>query len=320
MAGLTDVSGIKVGHAQDLKAATGLTVILCPDGAVGGMTVRGGATSIRQAGVLNAGHMVEVVHAVLFTGGSAFGLDAAAGVMSFLEESGVGLEVGEVKVPIVPAAVIFDLGLGDPKVRPDAAMAFEACRAASAGPVEMGSVGVGCGASVGKLHGITQATKGGLGSASVTGPDGLVVGGLLVTNAFGDIVDPETGRIIAGAREAPNSSKMVDTEARIRAGENYTRFAQSNTTLGLVATNARFDREGCCRLARLAELGLTRTIRPYGTLFDGDLVIVLSLGQVEADLHTVGLLASQVLARSALQGVRQADGLGLVPAYRDLAG
>ncbi len=322
MSGLTDVPGIEVGHAEDLEAATGLTVILCPGGAVGGRSVRGGSTSMRQMGALTPGHAVSQVHAVLLTGGSGFGLGAAQGVLDYLEERGVGFDVGVTRVPIVPCAALFDLKLGDAFTRPGPEMAEQACRNAAAGAVAEGSVGAGCGATVGKLYGVNQATKGGLGTASVFGPRGLIVGGLVAVNSFGDVVDPKTGLVRAGARTSPDGKEFADTEARIKAGETTNPWSPENTTLALVATNARLTRSGCMRMAQMAELGLSRVIRPYGTMPDGDLVIALSVpGEtegVEADIHTLGLLAAEVLERAVIRAIEKADGLGLILAAKDL--
>ncbi len=318
MSGLTDIDGFLVGHAHDLKAVTGCTVVLCPEGAVGGLAITGGSTSTRQVGGLTPGHVVDKVHAVLFTGGSAFGLDAAAGVMSYLEEQGVGFDVNVTRVPIVPTAALFDLKLGDAKVRPDPAMARQACLNANGGEIAQGSVGAGCGATVGKLHGLEQATKGGVGTASLRAKDGLIVAGLVALNAFGDIRHHETGEIIAGARTAPDSNRFVDTEAHLMETCEEVPHAFRNTTLALVVTNAKLNRSACMRMARSSAQGLFRVIRPYGTLFDGDLVIALSQGELEADPHTLGLMGARVLARAVNNAVMEADGLGLIPAYRDL--
>ena len=318
MGGLTDIKGILVGQAHNEKAATGCTVVLCPEGAVGGVAITGGSTSTRQMGGLTPGHVVDRVHAVLFTGGSAFGLDAAAGVMNYLEEQGVGFDVGVARVPIVPTAALFDLKLGEAKVRPDPEMAAQACRAANDGEIAQGSVGAGCGATVGKLNGPEQATKGGLGTASLKGRDGLIVSGLVALNSFGDIRHYETGKIIAGARTSPESKVFTDTEAHLLETCNEVPHAFRNTTLALVATNAKLTRSGCVRMARAAAQGLARVIRPYGTLFDGDLVIALSRGELEADPHTLGLMGGRVLAESVGNAVMEADGMGLIPAYRDL--
>lgn len=318
MGGLTDIKGFSVGHAHDLEGATGCTVVLCPEGAVGGMAIFGGSTSTRQVGGLTPGHVVDRVHAIMFTGGSAFGLDAAAGVMSFLEEKGVGFDVNVARIPIVPSAALFDLKLGDPKVRPTPEMARLACGNAHDGEIAQGSVGAGCGATVGKLHGLEQATKGGLGTSALKGSEGLIVAGLVALNSFGDIRDQETGEIIAGARTAPDSKEFVDTEAYLLKTCNDVPHAFRNTTLALVATNAKLNRSGCMRMATAAAQGLAGVIRPYGTLFDGDLVMALSLGELEADPHTLGLMGGRVLARAVNNAVKEADGLGMIPAYKDL--
>lgn len=319
MGGLTDINGFRVGHAHDRKAATGCTVVLCPEeGAVGGMVITGGSTSTRQVGGLTPGHVVDRVHAILFTGGSGFGLDAASGVVGFLEEKGIGFDVGVTKVPSVPTAALFDLKLGDHTVRPGPEMGRQACLEATEGEIAQGSVGAGCGATVGKLHGLEQATKGGLGTASFKGRDGLVVAGLVALNAFGDIRHHQTGDIIAGARKAPDSKDFVDTEAHLLATGGEVPHAFRNTTLALVATNAKLNRSGCIRMAQAAAQGLSRVIRPYGTIFDGDLVIALSNGELEADIHTLGIMGGMALAQAVNNAVMEADGLGLIPAYQDL--
>ena len=319
MSGLTDINGFLVGHAHDKKAATGCTVVLCPEeGAVGGMVIMGGSTSTRQVGGLTPGHVVDRVHAILFTGGSGFGLDAASGVVNCLEKRGIGFDVGVTRVPSVPTAALFDLKLGSSTVRPDAEMGRRACLAAAAGEIEQGSVGAGCGATVGKLHGLEQATKGGLGTAAMKGRNGLIVAGLVALNAFGDIRHAETGEIIAGARTAPESKEFVDTEAHLLKTSGEVPHAFRNTSLALVATNAKLNRSGCIRLAQAAAQGMARVIRPYGTIFDGDLVIALSNGELEADIHTLGIMGGQVLAETVNNAVIEADGMGLIPAYRDL--
>ena len=319
MSGLTDISGFRVGHAHDIKAATGCTVVLCPEeGAAGGMVITGGSTSTRQVGGLTPGHVVDRVHAILFTGGSGFGLDAASGVVNCLEERGIGFDVGVTKVPSVPTAALFDLRLGDHTVRPGPEMGRQACLAASDGEIAQGSVGAGCGATVGKLKGIEQATKGGLGTASIKGRGGLIVAGLVALNSFGDIRHHETGEIIAGARTAPDSMEFVDTEAHLLETSGEVPHAFRNTTLALVATNAKLNRSGCIRMAQAAAQGLARVIRPYGTIFDGDLVFALSHGELEADIHTLGLMGGLALAKAVNNAVMEADGLGLIPAYQDL--
>jgi L-aminopeptidase/D-esterase-like protein len=315
---ITCVPGFAVGHASDFVNLTGCSVILCPPGTVGGVDIRGSAASTRQTDALSGFHIVEEVHAVLLSGGSAFGLDAAGGVMQFLEERGRGFDVTVTTVPTVASAVIFDLSLGNHRIRPDKAMGYDACLVARPEYQGAGSLGAGTGATVGKLLGISQATKGGLGSTCLKGPDGLLVGALAVVNAFGDVVDPDTGKIIAGARLAADSHEFADSAALMRQGQVRERFGEPNTTIGVVATNARLTREEAQKIAQMGQNGLARTIRPVHTLFDGDIVFVLSHPKITVDLHIVALLAQEGIERAILDGVRQAEGLGGMPSYQDL--
>jgi len=322
MKGLTDIEGIRVGHASDFEGVTGCTVILCGrEGAVAGVDVRGGAAGERELETLRPGHLVERVHAILLAGGSAFGLDAAGGVMRWLEEQGIGFDTGVARVPIVPAAIIFDLGLGDPRRRPDSAMGYEAAKRATTDAVEEGSLGAGTGATVGKLFGVKRATKGGLGSATVALGGGVQVAALAVVNAFGDVRDPATGRIIAGARASETSAEFVDMVAQMKGGTARNSFglpAPTNTTLAVVATDARFDKLAVTKIAALAQNGLARTIAPVHTMFDGDVVFALSLGEKTADLNTVGTAAAEVVAAAIVRAVMKARSLGGVPAIEDL--
>jgi L-aminopeptidase/D-esterase-like protein len=315
---LTDVPGFLVGHASDYKNITGCTVILCPPDTVGSIDIRGSAAGTRQIDALLSYHIVNEVQALLLSGGSAFGLDAAGGVMEFLEERGRGFDVAITRVPTVPTAVIFDLSLGNCRVRPDKAMGYAACVQADAGPVAAGSIGAGTGASVGKLFGITQGMKGGLGTVCLTGPNGLLVGALVVVNAFGDVRDHATGRIIAGARLAPDSYDFADSAATIRQGIVRQHFAEPNTTLGVIATNARLTREQAQKVAQMGHNGLARSITPIHTLFDGDMVFVLSHPEVDADLHVAGLLGEEALRLAIDQAIKSAHGLGVLPAYKDI--
>jgi L-aminopeptidase/D-esterase-like protein len=316
--GLTQVPGFSVGHASDFKHITGCTVILCPPGTVGSIDIRGSAAGTRQIDALLSYHIVNEVQAVLLSGGSAFGLDAGGGVMEFLEEQGLGFDVAITRVPTVPTAVIFDLSLGNCRVRPDKAMGYAACVQADGQPVAEGSVGAGTGASVGKLFGITQGMKGGLGSVCLAGPNGLLVGALAVVNAFGDVREHDTGRIIAGARVAPDSHEFADSAAYIRQGIVRQRFAEPNTTLGVIATNARLTREQAQKVAQMGHNGLARSITPIHTLFDGDMVFVLSHPRQEADLHVVGLLGEEALRLAVDRAIKTAHGLGVLPAFEDL--
>jgi L-aminopeptidase/D-esterase-like protein len=318
---LTQISGIRVGHASDTEGCTGCTVILCPEGTVGGMEVRGAAAGTRELDALSPFHLVPSVHAVLLAGGSAFGLDAAAGVMRFLEERGVGFNVQVTRVPIVPTAILFDLRLGSSRARPDAAMAYAACEQAAPGPVAEGSVGAGTGATLGKLFGIGQAMKSGLGTASAECPGGLQVAALAVVNAFGDVRDPATGRLIAGARESPESDRLVDTAVAMRRGVVRRGYAGENTTLAVVATNARLTKVQATRMAQMAHQGMVRTISPVHTTLDGDLVIGLAAGPaeggIEPEANAVGLAAADAVAEAILRAVKTATSLGGLPAWRD---
>jgi len=314
---ITDIEGIKVGHASDFVGYTGCTVILCEKGAVCGFDVRGSASGTRQTDPLNVGHIVEQVHGILLAGGSAFGLDATSGVARYLEEKNVGFDVGVARVPIVPSAVIFDLGFGSPKARPASDMGYEACLKAGK-EVEEGSVGAGTGATVGKIFELPRAMKGGLGTCSLAMPDGLKVAALVVVNAFGDIVDNVTGKIIAGLRKAENSLEFANTVTQIKQGVVKKEFGIVNTTLGVVATNAMFNKKEITKVAQMAQGGLIKTISPVHTTFDGDLVFALATGEMEADINKVGVLAEFVLAEAIKRAVKKANGFGIIPAFRDV--
>ncbi len=319
---ITDVPGIRVGHAQNLEAITGCTVILCEEGATGGVDQRGGAPGTRETDLLRPMHLVEKVHAVLLAGGSAFGLEAAGGVMSYLEERGIGFNAGVARVPIVPTAILFDLAIGDASVRPDAAMGRAACEAADDGPVEQGSVGAGTGATVGGLFGPAFQMKGGLGTTSVDLGGGLIVGALVAVNCFGDVIDPESGSIIAGARKPPAGKEFADTLATLRTfvGKAITRFASRNTVIGVVATNADLTKEEASKVAQMAHNGLARTIRPAHTMFDGDTIFTLATGKKKANVNVIGAYAAEVMAQAIVNGVRAATSLGGRPAARDFTG
>jgi len=315
MAAITDVPGIRVGHATNTAALTGCTVVLTEAGAVGGVDVRGSAPGTRETDLLRPMNLVQRVHAILLTGGSAFGLSAADGVMRYLEERNVGFETGvegAPRVPIVPAAVIFDLRVGDRRARPTPQMAYEACRTAST-VVEEGSVGAGTGATVGKLFGVALAMKGGVGTWSVTLPGGTVVGALVVVNAFGDVVEDRTGRILAGARD-PGGAGFVDMAKTLQRME-VPRGAGigENTTLVVVATNAGLSKEDTNWLARVAHDGLARVISPVHTLFDGDTVFALSIGDATSHLLSLGAAAVEVVAEAVKRAVHRAKSAGGVP-------
>ena len=315
---LTDVRGLSVGHWTDEAAATGCTVVLCDgEGAVAGVDVRGSAPGTRETDLLDPVNAVQRVHAVVIGGGSAFGLDAACGVVRWLERNGRGVEVGPLRVPIVPAAVLFDLPVGWPDVRPDAAAGEAACEAASPAPVPQGSIGAGTGATVGKLTGLEHATKAGLGSASRRLAGEVTVGALVAVNAAGDVVDPASGAVVAGPRQdgggfVRSSEWLREHPPRIGVGEN--------TTLAVVATDAELTKPECAKVAQMAHDGLARTIDPVHTMLDGDTVFALATGAagMRTDCTTVGAAAATALAEAVLAAVREATSLAGVPAVRDL--
>ncbi len=320
--GITDVEGIKVGHYTDLEGITGCTVVLCQEGGVGGVDVRGSAPGTRETDLMRPVNLVERVNAVLLTGGSAFGLSAATGVMRWLEERRVGFDVGVGVVPIVPAAVLFDLTIGDPGARPDADAGYQACESASDGPVAEGCSGAGVGATVGKLLGPKFATKSGLGTASLRIGRGIVVGAIVAVNAFGDVVDPEQGTILAGTQK-PVVGGFLNTVKRMQGNLGQTILGLGNTTLAVVATNAYLDKEGANKMAQMAQDGLARTIRPAHTMFDGDTVFALATGKRSrkgegADPSVVGAASAEVLAEAVVRAVTTAESLGGIPAARDL--
>jgi L-aminopeptidase/D-esterase-like protein len=315
MPSITDIVGIRVGQATDAEGLTGCTIVLCEDGAVGGVDVRGAAPGTRETDLLRPMNLVQHAHAVLLTGGSAFGLGAADGVMRYLEERGVGFETGVPgvpRVPIVPAAVIFDLGIGSPHARPSAQMAYDACRSAGTA-VEEGSVGAGTGATVGKLLGVGSAMKGGVGTWSVTLPDGAVVGALAVVNAYGDVLDDRTATILAGVRGPQGKGFLNMAHALLTGGAAPRAGIGESTTLVVVATSAQLTKEEANGLARMAHDGLARVIAPVHTLYDGDTVFALSLGRAGADPISVGAAAVEVVAEATKRAVRTARGAGGVP-------
>ncbi len=317
---LTDIPGFRVGHAQDLKGATGCTVVLCPPGTIGGADIRGSAAGTRQTDSLHSSHFVDEVHAVLLSGGSAFGLDASGGVMSYLEERSIGYQTAAGRVPIVPTAIIYDLGLGEKGVRPDREMGYRACLNSQSGKVEEGSVGVGTGATVGKLLGIQLATKGGVGTASIALPGGIIVAALVAVNAFGDVVDPQKRKIIAGARDPENPDRFIDSASRIKGGVALPRRDSGfqNTTLGVVATNVKLSKRQTIKVAQMAQSGFARTISPIHSTVDGDLIFALAAGDGQGDVNTIGLMAEEAVAAAVIRAVIAADGLGFLPAHRDL--
>ncbi len=302
---ITDVPGIEVGHAQDFHAKTGCTVVMSREGAIGGVDVRGSAPGTRETDLMRPMNLVEKVHAVVLCGGSAFGLAAASGVMRYLEEHEIGFDTGVAKVPIVAGAVIFDLGYGDWRVRPDERMGYEACLNAGTGDVPQGSVGAGTGATVGKILGMKGCMKGGVGTSSIKLPGGIVVGAIVVVNALGDVVEPQTGRILAGARD-PKTGEFINTWNFILEGNAMKGAELSNTTVGVVATNAYLTKEQANKVAAMAHDGLALVIRPVHTMLDGDTLFALSTGQIECDVNVIGTVAAEVIARAVVNAVKNA--------------
>ncbi|PYN54622.1 MAG: peptidase S58 [Candidatus Rokuibacteriota bacterium] len=315
---ITDVPGITVGHATDAAALTGVTVVLTAGPATCGVELRGGANDVVGLDYLDPRHLVPTVNGVVLGGGSRFGEEAIAGVMRWLEERGVGFAAGSAVVPHVPGAFLFDLTVGDGRVRPTREMGYTAAARATSGPVPEGSVGVGTGASVGKLHGIERAMRGGLGSASAR-VDGVVVGALVAVNAVGDVRDPDSGALVAGTRDAPGGRRLIDTARALMAGGALGRFAApEHSTIGVVATNARLTRAEAAKVAALGMLGFARALAPPHTAFDGDTLFALSVGDLSADVTRVGLAAAEAVARAIYRGVRAATSLPHLPAACDL--
>lgn len=321
---ITDVPGVRVGHFTDSRRPTGCTVVLTDAGATGGVDVRGAAPGTRETDLLDPSNLVEQVHAILLSGGSAFGLDAATGVVRWLEEHGFGYPAGPVRVPIVPAAILFDLSVGDPAIRPDAAAGYQACEAAGDGPPAEGSVGAGAGATVGKLFGMARAMRGGIGTASVR-VGRVTVGAIVAVNAVGDVIDPATGGIVAGTRTADGRRGPGAVEAILRGELPPALQAGMATTIGVVATDAVLTKAQARKLAQIAHDGLARTIEPSHTMWDGDTLFAVATGRsgLPGNMMTLGVLAARVTASAVLRGVFAATGIsgpGLpdVPAASEL--
>jgi L-aminopeptidase/D-esterase-like protein len=318
MKDLTDIPGILVGHASDYDGLTGCTVVLCEQGAVAGGDIRGSATGVDEWDVLSPMHVTEKIHGVVFSGGSAFGLESAGGVRRFLEHKGVGFKTGGGLVPIVVGAILYDLGFAKKGIRPTREMAESAAAAASDKAVVEGAVGAGTGATVGKILGIKQAMKSGVGSWTVPleGRNvGVAVSAMAVVNAIGDVRDPATAKIIAGARKTADSMEFADS-ARLMKGMGPTGFTRENTTLVVVATNAALTKVEATKLAQLGQLGMTRVIYPVNTMSDGDLVVAMSCGTARAPIDALGVAAAEAVAEAILRAVRMAPSLGGLPGLK----
>ena len=316
---ITDVNGIRVGHFTDGRRPTGCTVVLCEGGAVGGVDVRGAAPGTRETDLLDPLNLVEKVHAIVLSGGSAFGLDTASGVMRYLEEKNIGFETRSAKVPIVPAAILYDLGVGDPKVRPDSTAGYKACEAARPGELEEGSVGAGAGATIGKAGG-GSPMKGGIGTASIKLPNGLVVGAVVAVNSVGNVIDPKTGKIVAGSRMRDGKG-FIDIIEAYRSGKSGNENVGQATTIGVVATNAAgFTKAQMKKIAAMSHDGVARAINPAHTMGDGDTMFAISTATstVRGDVTMIGALAAEAVSEAILRAVMRAKSVPGFPSYSDI--
>lgn len=313
----TDIDNIKVGNAEDLEAGTGCTVIISKEGATAGVDVRGGSPGTRETDLLNPQNLVDKIHAVVLSGGSAFGLDAASGVMKYLEERNIGFDVQVTKVPIVCGAVLFDLVVGDYRVRPNLEMGYRACVNATDEKCPSGNIGAGTGATVGKFLGTNRAMKGGLGSFAIQIGD-LKVGALVAVNCLGDVIDPETGETLAGLLDEEGNTLIGTENILIQKYDEKKNIFSGNTTIGVVATNGIFTKSEANKLASMAHNGYARSIRPAHTIFDGDTIFTMATGKIEADINVVGALAAKTMERAVINAIKSADSSYGFKAYKDL--
>ena len=305
---ITDIEGIKIGHAQDLDAATGCTVVIGEAGVTAGVDVRGGAPGTRETDLLNPVNLVEQIHAVVMAGGSSFGLDSASGVMQYLEEKGVGLDVFVTKVPIVCGAVLFDLTIGDHRVRPDKEMGYQACLNADDTKCEEGSVGAGTGATVGKILGMERCMKSGLGTYCIQTGD-LKIGAIVAVNCLGDVIDPKTGEILAGVLDENKERFLNSEEIMIKEFAGRKIEFSGNTTIGVIVTNAKLTKSEANKVASMAHNGYGRTMRPAHTMFDGDTIFAVATGRVDTDVSVAGLLAARIMEQAVVKAVKRATPL-----------
>lgn len=314
---ISDIKGIQIGQAEDVKAGTGCTVIICKEGATAGVDVRGGGPATRETDLLNPINMVQQIHAVMLSGGSAFGLDAASGAMQYLEEHDCGFDMQVAHVPIVCGASLFDLSVGDPKVRPDKAMGYQACVNSEQNLFEEGNHGAGTGASVGKVLGFDKAMKSGIGMSGIeTG--GIQVAAVVAVNACGNVVDYETNEQLAGIYDASSNTIIDAKDAVIAQIEQMAALAQGNTTIGCIVTNAKLDKAQCTKIAGIAHNGYARAIHPVHTMSDGDTIFVLSTGEVEVMPDAIGILATEMMAKAINRAVKAADSAYGLKAYKDV--
>ena len=312
---ILDVKGLKVGQVQDEDGLTGCTVVICEEGAVCGVDVRGSAPGTRETDLLDPINMIQKVHAVVLSGGSAFGLESTCGVSQYLEERNIGFDVGVAKVPIVVGAVLFDLAAGDPKCRPDKKMGYKACEMASDTVLKQGNYGAGCGATVGKIKGPEYAMKGGIGSYSIKLDNGLVVSALIAVNAFGDIY--EDGNVIAGVLDN-TKTKVLNSYELMKQGVNKGGFSIDNTTIGIVATNAKLDKAGCKKISQMAHDGYARAIFPIHTPHDGDTIFTMATGEIETDITLLGSIAAEVVEKSIVNAIKNASDVKNILSYKNI--
>lgn len=314
---VNDIEGIKIGNAQNLEGPTGCTVVICEEGAAAGVDVRGGSPGTRETDLLDPVNLVDKIHAVVLSGGSAFGLDAASGVMQYLEEKNVGFDVSVTKVPIVCSAVLFDLIIGDHRIRPDKAMGYEACKNSETNKIREGNIGAGAGATVGKILGPHNSMKGGLGCYAVQVGE-LQVGAVIAVNCLGDIIEPSTGKIIAGALNEDKKTFADTEEIMISRYSEKKNLFSGNTTIGVVITNGKFTKSEMNKIASMAHNGYGRAMRPAHSIFDGDTIFTMSTGKIDADINVVGLLAARVVEQAVVRAVKNAEGILGYKAYSDM--
>ncbi|EFK11298.1 peptidase family T4 [delta proteobacterium NaphS2] len=312
----SEIEGLQVGHARNLAGPTGVTVIISKAGAAVGVDVRGGAPSTRETDLLKPVNLVQEAHAVFLAGGSAFGLDAGAGIMQYLEEKGIGFDVQVTRVPVVCGAVLFDLALGDHRIRPDKEMGYQACLNAEAEDSAQGNVGAGTGASVGKIHGMDRAMKSGLGTYAMAWKN-LKVGALVAVNCLGQVIDPHTGEKLAGPLSEDKKTVLDTEEIMLDAFADKQNLFSGNTTIGVVATNGRFTKTEATKLASMAHNGYARTMRPAHTMYDGDTIFAMSTGDMEADLSVVGFLAANAMEKAVVAAIKNAGTLCGLPSYQE---
>ncbi|MGL4797348.1 MAG: P1 family peptidase [Paraclostridium sp.] len=312
---ILDVPGLKVGQVEDRDGLTGCSVVICEEGAVCGVDVRGAAPGTRETDLLDPVNMIQKVHAVVLSGGSAFGLECTCGVSKYLEEKGIGFDVGVAKVPIVVGAVLFDLVVGDPKCRPNIDMGYRACMKANNKELKQGNYGAGCGATVGKIRGPKYCTKGGIGSYSIKLDNGLVVAALVAVNAFGDVY--ENGKVIAGVLN-DNKDGYLNTYELMKQGVNKGGFNIDNTTIGIIATNAKLNKAQCKKISQMAHNGYAKAIFPIHTPHDGDTIFTISTGEIESDVTLLGSLATEVMEKSIINAIKNSEGVGEIPSYNEI--